>query len=717
MINWGSFQTLPSFSPIRNIVSNGTSGIITDKFIDEPGIDPDELRTGIRAEWETCGGDANLAKKIAIKNIKEDPHYYSGLHKYGVDEDHVVTNKKINPLDLFKGMEFEKQLGLSSREAAKKCLKKISKGEDGKYPDPRVMYGDYTGETDADAVLQEEHAKKYPYGMIETWKFFEMGSDSDLGTFNDLLKRGKYDDGWEFLKSVTEIKDPNVDGLNQELTANSNKMTTVTENKIQGTSVSALVDETIDPAQLAMGITVEMEHTDNDKVAAELAKDHLEKDGNYYTKLQKAGLADECSPVMSSGLGDASHALNKEFRIGKDMTPTAGNNIVGNMGNTPSTKTVGKKDYTTMETPSSPKTHTKLTTYKDLKKLAEGAKMVGRWTIAAYPTNGENNTPQILKEIHKRFDAALTEDTKGLNPIPVLMEIALEYESNKDKAFKIVQNWMYEGTDFLTGKRKKKIMNEGVFLRKNMNETVAMADPYNGEAIHAMDSFVKSRESVQFDDLENIASQYIKDVGQVEKLVNEYVTHRFHSDKQMNENTAGYPMSKDAITSKIKENQSASKKKKDQIEEDAERFSRQHCMLSPSMLGRHMHENDANRITSVRKTLSEIYRACQTPSITESSSEQMLTVEGVGKMNISNIKETIAKKMSEMIRLAECGDYAALTKHTTNGQLSVLESIKKSILANLKEAPAPISAAAVPVSPGITESKRSKSIYSRFFKE
>jgi restriction endonuclease len=185
----------------------------------------------------------------------------------------------------------------------------------------------------------------------------------------------------------------------------------------------------------------------------------------------------------------------------------------------------------------------------------------------------------------------------------------------------------------------------------------------------------------------------------------------------INENTAGYPMSKDAITSKIKENQSASKKKKDQIEEDAERFSRQHCMLSPSMLGRHMHENDANRITSVRKTLSEIYRACQTPSITESSSEQMLTVEGVGKMNISNIKETIAKKMSEMIRLAECGDYAALTKHTTNGQLSVLESIKKSILANLKEAPAPISAAAVPVSPGITESKRSKSIYSRFFKE
>jgi len=41
------------------------------------------------------------------------------------------------------------------------------------------------------------------------------------------------------------------------------------------------------PDQLAMGINVEMEHTDNPKVAEEIAKDHLEEIPDYYTYLEK----------------------------------------------------------------------------------------------------------------------------------------------------------------------------------------------------------------------------------------------------------------------------------------------------------------------------------------------------------------------------------------------------------------------------------------------
>jgi hypothetical protein len=48
-----------------------------------------------------------------------------------------------------------------------------------------------------------------------------------------------------------------------------------------------------DPEQLAMGVEVEMEHTDDSDEALQIAMDHLTEDPEYYTKLKKAGLADE----------------------------------------------------------------------------------------------------------------------------------------------------------------------------------------------------------------------------------------------------------------------------------------------------------------------------------------------------------------------------------------------------------------------------------------
>lgn len=45
--------------------------------------------------------------------------------------------------------------------------------------------------------------------------------------------------------------------------------------------------------QLEMGIKVEREHTDSDARAREIALDHLDENPKYYSKLKKAGLADE----------------------------------------------------------------------------------------------------------------------------------------------------------------------------------------------------------------------------------------------------------------------------------------------------------------------------------------------------------------------------------------------------------------------------------------
>jgi len=49
----------------------------------------------------------------------------------------------------------------------------------------------------------------------------------------------------------------------------------------------------LDHEQLRKGVKVEMEHTDDPNISSEIALDHLTEDPRYYSKLKKAGLADE----------------------------------------------------------------------------------------------------------------------------------------------------------------------------------------------------------------------------------------------------------------------------------------------------------------------------------------------------------------------------------------------------------------------------------------
>ena len=92
----------------------------------------------------------------------------------------------------------------------------------------------------------------------------------------------------------------------------------------------------VDPIELALGQTVEMEHTTDPNIATEIALDHLSEDPKYYTKLKKAGLAKELDQIgTSTGFGDPEHPINHEKRVGSNKTAIAGNNIAGKIGNTP----------------------------------------------------------------------------------------------------------------------------------------------------------------------------------------------------------------------------------------------------------------------------------------------------------------------------------------------------------------------------------------------
>lgn len=57
--------------------------------------------------------------------------------------------------------------------------------------------------------------------------------------------------------------------------------------KIPGGLADEKTPRDFDPQQLAKGIKVELEHTSDDKIATEIAMDHLMEDKEYYDKLEK----------------------------------------------------------------------------------------------------------------------------------------------------------------------------------------------------------------------------------------------------------------------------------------------------------------------------------------------------------------------------------------------------------------------------------------------
>ena len=97
----------------------------------------------------------------------------------------------------------------------------------------------------------------------------------------------------------------------------------------------------INTKELSIGVQVEMEHTNDEKIATEIAMDHLTEDPEYYSKLVAAGLAKEFSPSANSGLGDPNQSINDAPRIGNNSVSS--NNIVGNIGHTPNGKVDGRR--------------------------------------------------------------------------------------------------------------------------------------------------------------------------------------------------------------------------------------------------------------------------------------------------------------------------------------------------------------------------------------
>lgn len=86
---------------------------------------------------------------------------------------------------------------------------------------------------------------------------------------------------------------PSVEDIREDLSDDSDVFGVPTES-IQELATLWDVPESVVAEQVRKGIEVEHEHTLDDKLASEIARDHLKEDLYYYDKLAKMEAGDKC---------------------------------------------------------------------------------------------------------------------------------------------------------------------------------------------------------------------------------------------------------------------------------------------------------------------------------------------------------------------------------------------------------------------------------------
>jgi hypothetical protein len=68
-------------------------------------------------------------------------------------------------------------------------------------------------------------------------------------------------------------------------------------NKIKGGKGDRLSPKDVCPKQLAVGVLIELEHSDSKDAAEEIALDHLAENPKYYSDLVKKNIVDESEAI------------------------------------------------------------------------------------------------------------------------------------------------------------------------------------------------------------------------------------------------------------------------------------------------------------------------------------------------------------------------------------------------------------------------------------
>jgi hypothetical protein len=137
-----------------------------------------------------------------------------------------------------------------------------------------------------------------------------------------------------FIQAITKTieAEPDDKPLEQDFNMNA-KMVNYLRDKYQGRSIDGIKESKISKdklSQIKKGIEVEMEHTDDPKIALKIAMDHIKEDPKYYDKLTKAGLeelneGEFCPQCLAQYIKDNINSLQeaeykgRKVQLGKPM--------------------------------------------------------------------------------------------------------------------------------------------------------------------------------------------------------------------------------------------------------------------------------------------------------------------------------------------------------------------------------------------------------------
>ena len=106
-----------------------------------------------------------------------------------------------------------------------------------------------------------------------------------------------------FMKTISQTIESKPDDMPLDSNFNMNaEMVNYLMKKYEGRHIAGIKESKLSRefmSQIKKGIEVEMEHTDDPKIALKIAMDHIKEDPKYYDKLVKAGLEECCSRSIS----------------------------------------------------------------------------------------------------------------------------------------------------------------------------------------------------------------------------------------------------------------------------------------------------------------------------------------------------------------------------------------------------------------------------------
>jgi hypothetical protein len=137
-----------------------------------------------------------------------------------------------------------------------------------------------------------------------------------------------------FMKTIAQTIDNEPDDKPLEPDFNMNaRMVDYLQDKYEGRHIAGIKESKIDKdklSQIKKGIEVEMEHTNDPKIALKIALDHIKEDPKYYDKLTKAGLeelneGEFCPQCLAQYIKDHINTLHeaeykgRKVQLGKPM--------------------------------------------------------------------------------------------------------------------------------------------------------------------------------------------------------------------------------------------------------------------------------------------------------------------------------------------------------------------------------------------------------------